>query len=76
MSAVVNCNCVTYNEDKGSTYVGSCFYNCISFNWANDLIIRPLPENPKTLINNSDQHAHIFTELAYSVVTVKRDTVH
>ena len=24
-SAVLNCNCVTYNRDKNSTYVGDCF---------------------------------------------------
>ena len=53
ISAVLNCNCVTYDEDKGSTYVGACFYNCRSFNSTNDLIIRPLPKHQEDLINDS-----------------------
>ena len=35
-SAVLNCNCVTYNKDKRSTYVGGCFYNCQSFKFQLD----------------------------------------
>ena len=31
-SAVLNCNCVTYNKDKNSSYVGGCFYNYVSLN--------------------------------------------
>ncbi len=52
-SAVLNCNCVTYNKDEKSTYVGSCFYNCRSFNWTHDLPIRQLPKDPEALINHS-----------------------
>ena len=52
-SAVLNCNCVTYNKNTKSTYIGGCFYNCISTNWTNHLPIRQLPKNPETLINNS-----------------------
>ena len=47
------CNCVTYNKEKGSTYVGGCFYNCRSFNLTKNLVIRQLPKNPEALINNS-----------------------
>ena len=39
--------------DKGSTFVGACFYNCKSFNSTHDLVIRKLPKNPETLINDS-----------------------
>ena len=28
-SAVINCNCVTYNNATKSTYAGGCFYNCV-----------------------------------------------
>ena len=27
-SAVLDCNCVTYNEFDKSVYVGQCFFNC------------------------------------------------
>ena len=54
-SAVLNCNCVTYDKDKKSTYVGRCFYNCqsLTMNSKRDLVIRQLPKDPETLINNS-----------------------
>ena len=49
-SAVLNCNCVTYDVKTNSTIVGSCYYNCMNgkedaYTW--------LPENPETLINGS-----------------------
>ena len=46
VSAVLNCNCVTYDSKSKLTYVGSCFYNCDSFK-------DTLPKNPGILINNS-----------------------
>ena len=50
ISAVLNCNCVTYDSESKSTCVGSCFYNCLS---SSSLFIQELPKNPETLINNS-----------------------
>ena len=48
-SAVLDCNCVTYDIKTKSTSVGSCYYNCVkrkdTYTW--------LPENPETLINGS-----------------------
>ena len=52
-SAVLNCNCVTYDNESKSTYVGACFYNCLTSRPSYDSYIRELPENPETLINNS-----------------------
>ena len=52
VSAVLNCNCVTYDIESKSTYAGPCFYNCLlsSSPFAR---IEELPKNPETLINNS-----------------------
>ena len=49
-SAVLDCNCVTYNAQTKSTFTGSCYYNCeinkkFVYSW--------LPQNPETLINGS-----------------------
>ena len=48
-SAVLDCNCVTYDIKTKSTSVGSCYYNCVKrkdpYTW--------LPENPEALINGS-----------------------
>ncbi len=48
-SAVLNCNCVTYDNESKLTYVGACFYNCIT---SGDLSIQELPENPEMLVSN------------------------
>ena len=50
ISAVSNCNCVTYDNDSKSTYAGPCFYNC---QLSNSLFIEELPKNPESLINAS-----------------------
>ena len=52
ISVVLNCNCVTYNKDKKSTYVGGCFYNCASGEW-HHTPTHKLPRNPEIFINNS-----------------------
>ena len=56
ISAVMNCNCVTYNKHTKCTYAGGCFYNCKSAMTRNHMWIMPiqqLPRNPEALINNS-----------------------
>ena len=73
-SAVLTCNCVTYDSDSKSTYVGACFYNCGASGPLSHLLIHELPKNPETLVNTSV--CTPFIELAYSAVTVKRDIVH
>ena len=52
VSAVLNCNCVTYDIESKSTYAGACFYNCLlsSSPFAR---IEELPKNPEILINSS-----------------------
>ena len=50
-SAVLDCNCITYDKDTGSTFLGACFYNCDNLN--NDSIYRELPKNPEILLNKS-----------------------
>ena len=52
ISAVLNCNCVSYDNESKLTYVGACFYNCITSGPSNHLSIQELPENPEMLINN------------------------
>ncbi len=65
ISAVLNSNCMTYDNESKSTYVGARFYNCRTTGPSNDLSIQELPDNPEMLINNY-----------YCVVTVKVGTVH
>ena len=55
MSAVLICHCVTYDEETGSTFVGSCVYNC-DFHAPRKVIkpaYHPLPIEPSMLINSS-----------------------
>ena len=49
-SAVLDCNCVTYNVETKSTFAGSCYYNCVN----NKTTVHSwLPQNPEKLINES-----------------------
>ena len=45
---VLNCYCVTYNEDSNSTQAGLCFYNCDSDHQTimNNKVYHLLPANP------------------------------
>ena len=54
-SAVLDCNCVTYDRKTGSTYLGLCFYNCKNSNLRKkiDYIYKKLPRQPEELINKS-----------------------
>ena len=56
VSAVLDCYCVTYDQDTESTYLGSCFYNCEHYNSTGkrDPIYDKLPTTPELLINDSD----------------------
>ena len=52
-SAVLNCQCVTYDGDKG-IFLGSCFYNCENSNkMKRDTVYKLLPNNPQSLLNRS-----------------------
>ena len=53
ISAVLDCNCVTYDEDTGFTFVGACFYNCAHVVITADTVYHILPEKPKELVNSS-----------------------
>ena len=55
MSAVLDCYCVTYDEQTESTHLGTCFYNCEYYNSTKkrDVVYLDLPESPKLLVNNS-----------------------
>ena len=54
ISAVLNCNCVTYDNESKSTYAGPCFYNCQQGRSSSfDVRIAELPKNSETLINAS-----------------------
>ena len=52
-TAVLDCNCVTYDETSLSTFVGSCFYNCVNLKNHNDFVYHRLPVKPELLINTS-----------------------
>ena len=54
-SAVLDCNCVTYDKDTRSTYVGACFYNCETQHSKKkiDSIYNQLPKDSEILLNKS-----------------------
>ena len=51
-AAVLDCHCVTYDRQTGSTYLGLCFYNCNNVKKV-DHIHHKLPQKPKALLNKS-----------------------
>ena len=55
VSAVLDCYCVTYDQDNESTHLGSCFYNCgqYSFTLKKDPLYKKLPTTSELLINDS-----------------------
>ena len=50
-SAVLDCNCVTYENKTGSTFAGKCFYNCENHHSQRryDQIYHTLPKKPQSL---------------------------
>ena len=54
-SAVLDCNCVTYDKQNQSTYAGLCFYNCQNSNLDKiiDYVYTRLPRKPEELLNKS-----------------------
>ena len=52
-SAVLDCHCVTYDEAKGETFLGSCYYNCENVHNKSDTVYKRLPHKPQSLLNKS-----------------------
>ena len=54
ISAVLDCHCVTYDNETGSTYAGTCFFNCENHHTARkrDLVYYTLPKSPEMLLMN------------------------
>ena len=54
-SAVLDCNCVTYDKRSQATYAGLCFYNCQNTNPEKimDYVYTRLPQKPEELLNKS-----------------------
>ena len=52
VSAVLLCNCVTYDNESKSTSIGSCFYYCQQPASIHKIVVE-LPSKPENLINNS-----------------------
>ena len=54
-SFVLDCHCVTYDRQSGSTYLGLCFYNCENnkFQEGIDYVYKKLPQKPEDLLNRS-----------------------
>ena len=54
-SAVLDCNCETYDKRNQSTYAGLCFYNCQNSNPEKmmDYVYTRLPRKPEELLNKS-----------------------
>ena len=77
VSAVLDCHCVTYDEQTETTHLGTCFYNCENHNTTKkrDPIYRKLYRNFQNRYSIT-QSALASTELAYCVVTVKMVIVH
>ena len=53
IAAVLDGNCVTYDETSQSTFIGSCFYNCANLKHHKDFVYHRLPVKPEQLINKS-----------------------
>ena len=51
-AAVLDCHCVTYDRQTGSTYLGLCFYNCNSVKKVDHIHIK-LPQTSEALLNKS-----------------------
>ena len=52
LTAVLDGNCITYDEDTGFTFAGACFYGCmIKIN--GDKVYNVLPKKPNELANTS-----------------------
>ena len=51
ITAVLDCNCKTYDETSQSTFVGCCFYNCVNLKNHKDIVYHHLPVKPELLIN-------------------------
>ena len=62
VSAVLDCHCVTYDEQTGSTYLGSCFYNCNYYNTNTrvDQVYFNLPKLPESLNKMNDSSCTRF----------------
>ena len=54
-SAVLGCNCVTYDNETGSTFAGKCVYNCENHHSQSDghLGYYTLPNKPQLLLLNT-----------------------
>ena len=52
ISAVLDCNCVTYDKGTQSTFAGLCFYNCENHHSQN-LVTTLLPKRAEMLSNSS-----------------------
>ena len=52
---ILNCYCVTYNEESNSSQAGLCFYNCDSDHQMtmNDKVYHLLPMNPAKDLNSA-----------------------
>ena len=51
-SAVLDCYCVTYDNESRSTYLGLCFYNCNNHKKTGS-VYQSLPMSAEMLINGS-----------------------
>ena len=51
-SAVLDCHCVTYDNETGSTFAGKCFYNCENHHSQGnyDRVYYTLPKKPQLLL--------------------------
>ena len=53
ISFVLDCHCVTYDEAKGETFLGSCYYNCETVHNKSDTVYKRLPHKLQSLLNRS-----------------------
>ena len=51
-SDILDCYCVTYDNESRSTYLGLCFYNCVNYKNSGS-VYQPLPTDVEMLINGS-----------------------
>ena len=51
-SLILNCNCATFDEERNSTLVGACMFNCgrnLAHQYTTNLLLKPLPRYTKEL---------------------------
>ncbi len=72
--SVLDCYCLTYNEEEHTNEVGHCIFNCARRNNNTDLIYIPLPNNVSEF-NDFDSCVKGLREKEHSVVNARKHSI-